>query len=244
MMAGKQVKRRIFEWGLAWGLLWLCVLGAANAMADPTPQEILAGARLNESGQHRVLDGHLRQGPLVVPFRLTFDGNVIRYDFSNPAESYVVQLGDEGSRLEDVTASGEKRVSQSQLADKVRGTEITYEDIALKFLYWPKAILRGEDTMLTRRCWKLLVQPATPAGSQYGTVILWVEKESGAFLQADAYDRAAKLVKRFKVVSAQRVDGEWILKKMRIERMDSDDDEPTYLEIDKEESRGGGGPNG
>ena len=61
---------------------------------------------------------------------------------------------------------------------------------------------------------------------------LWVEEESGAFLQADAYDHAGKLVKRFKVIAPQRINGEWILKKMRIERLDSADDTPTYLEIE------------
>ena len=177
-----------------------------------------------------MLDGHLRQGAQVVPFRLVFDGNLIRYEFSNPPETLVVRLGEQGSRLEEVTKSGEQRVSRFD--KKVRGTDITYEDIALKFLYWPKAALQGEETMLTRRCWKLLLQPASPAESQYGTVMLWVEKESGAFLQADAYDLAGKLVKRFKVISAQRINGEWILKKMRIERLDSDDDTPTYLEIE------------
>jgi len=211
----------------------LCGVAAGAFALDPGPQEILRSARLNQSGQHRVLDGHLRHGPLVVPFRLVFDGNLIRYEFSNPPEALVLRLGERGSRLEEVTKSGEERVTQSQLDKKVRGTDITYEDIALKFLYWPKATLQGEQTLLTRRCWKLLLQPAAPGDSQYGGVMLWVEKESGAFLQADAYDRAGKLAKRFKVIAPQRINGEWILKKMRIERMDGlGDDTPTYLEIE------------
>ena len=231
MMAGRQVKSRI----LAWGLRCLAAIGVAATGATapaPSAQDILRSARLNESGQHRVLDGHLRHGAQVVPFRLVFDGDLIRYEFSNPPEALVLRLGEHGSRLEEVTKSGEERVSQAQFDKTVRGTDITYEDIALKFLYWPNAALQGEETKLTRRCWKLALQPASGGESQYGTVILWVEEESGAFLQADAFDHAGKLVKRFKVIAPQRINGEWILKKMRIERLDSGDDTPTYLEID------------
>ncbi len=220
----QQVKKRILA-----GLL--CLTAAAAFAQDA--ETILQSARLNQSGQHRVLDGRLRHGPLVVPFRLVFDGNVVRYQFSNPPEELTLRLGEKSSRLEDATANGERRVTQAQLDKQVRGTDITYEDVALKFLYWPRTALQGEQTLLTRRCWKLFLQPGAPGDSQYGGVMLWVEKESGAFLQADAYDRAGKLAKRFKVISPQRVNGEWILKKMRIERMDNTgDDTPTYLEIE------------
>src|SRR5271154_2205527 len=108
MTAGRQVKKRI----LAWGLCCLVANGAPASAADPSAQDILKSARLNESGQHRVLDGHLRHGAQIVPFRLVFDGDLIRYDFSNPPEALVLRLGERGSRLEEVTKSGAERVSQ------------------------------------------------------------------------------------------------------------------------------------
>ncbi len=210
----------------------LLSVGGMSA-ADPAPQDILRNARLNQSGQHRVLDGHLRHGPTIIPFRLTFDGDTVRYAFTNPPEELVLHLGDRSSRLDESTKGGTERIPASRLDGKVRGTDITFEDIALKFLYWPSVTLEGDQVILTRGCWKLLLQPGISKGSQYGSVRLWVDKQSGAFLQADAFDKAGKLAKRFKVIAPQRINGEWILKKMRIEQMGNpNDDTPTYLEIE------------
>ena len=65
---------------------------------------------------------------------------------------------------------------------------------------------------------------------------LWISKNNGALMQAEAFDRAGKLSRRFKVISGQPLgDKLWMLKEMRIEWMQgrSADREPTYLDIDK-----------
>jgi len=58
-------------------------------------------------------------------------------------------------------------------------------------------------------------------------------------MQAEAFDAADKLSRRFKVISGQPIgDGLWILKEMRIESFGgrSKEPTPTYLDIDKPES--------
>src|SRR5205814_8898583 len=105
---------------------------------------------------------------------------------------------------------------------------------ALRFLYWPRATLEGEQLMLTRRSWKLRLDAPSRHDSQYAMVMLWVEKQSGALMRADGYDWNGKLSKRFEVRSVQKSDGVWILKQMRIEHMEAGkprDKTPTYLEI-------------
>jgi hypothetical protein len=52
----------------------------------------------------------------------------------------------------------------------------------------------------------------------------------------EGYDQQNQLVKRFEVVSAQKIDGRWFLKQMRIEEMQPGTDKVrsrTYLEIKK-----------
>ena len=206
-----------------------------NAVAaDPSAQEILLRARMNESAQNRELQGRLRNGARVIPFRLVLEGNVIKYIFSNPSLTLVLRLGENTSRLEEITAGGSDRVGEARFDAPVRDTDINYEDIALRFLYWPKAAVVGEQILLTRNTWKLRLEPASRKDSRYGTVMLWVEKQSGALLRADGYDWSGNFVKRFEVRSVQRIDGGWILKQMRIQRMDEGkDNTPTYLEIEK-----------
>ena len=52
---------------------------------------------------------------------------------------------------------------------------ITYEDLALKFLYWPDARVVGEESVRSRRCWKIELQ-APSHDSQYSGVMLWVDR--------------------------------------------------------------------
>ena len=95
--------------------------------------------------------------------------------------------------------------------------DITYEDISLKFLYWPDAKMDGSDTVDGLNCWKLHLAPGSQA-SAYAAVEVWVSKRTGNFLEGEGYNGAGKLVKRFKAVSGQRdPQGGWMLKQMRIE---------------------------
>ena len=55
--------------------------------------------------------------------------------------------------------------------------------------------------------------------SPYSNVLLWVDEASGALMRLDCYDWKGQLVKRFEVVSGQKIDNRWFLKQMRIEEL-------------------------
>jgi Outer membrane lipoprotein-sorting protein len=205
----------------------------ARAQNLPDAEQILANVRLRQAQQQIDLRGQLRQDALIVPFRLVQDGPVVRYIFSDSNETLQLRLGPNSSRLDDITRSGSARISGGRLDDSVRGTAITYEDLALKFLYWPNARVIGAENIRTRNCWKMQLQ-APANDSQYGSILLWVDGESGALMRMEAFDRAGKLVKRFEVVSAQKIEGRWYLKQMRVEAIDPQTKRVTartYLEI-------------
>ncbi len=171
-----------------------------------------------ESRQQIDLQGQLRENEIVIPFRLTQTGPIIRYAFSNPDQVLRLRLGENNSRLDVVTGSGAENFAASQLNQKIRGTGITYEDLALKFLYWPNAKLAGEENVRTRSCWKLQLR-APSRQSQYSNVVLWIDKTSGALMRMESYDWNGQLAKRFEVVSAQKIDNRWFLKQMRVEEL-------------------------
>lgn len=216
-------------------MLALCLTSASAFAALPSAKEILAGVRLQQSQQEIDLQGQLRQDALVVPFRLTMEGAVVRYSFANPTEALQLKLGENDSRLEEISRSGVDRISGPEFEQKVRGTAVTYEDLALKFLYWPDARVLGEETIRTRKCWELQLQPPG-RDSQYSKVLLWVDQQGGALMRMEGYDGNGKLVKRFEVVSAQKIEGQWFLKQMRIEELEPQTGKVrarTYLEIRK-----------
>jgi hypothetical protein len=75
----------------------------------------------------------------------------------------------------------------------------------------------GEENVRTRKCWKLQLR-APSRESPYSNVLLWVDKASAALMRMEGYDWDAKLTKRFEVVSAQKIEGRWFLKQMRVEQ--------------------------
>ena len=208
---------------------------AIGADAPPPAREILDQVRLQQSQQQLDLEGQLRSDATVIPFRITQTGPVIRYTFTNPAEVVQLRLGEDGARLDLVLQNSTKKFSSSRLDERIGGTAVTYGDLALKFLYWPDAQVIGADTLRTRNCWKLrLAAPSKDA--PYATVLLWVDKESGALMRMEGYDWNGQLKKRFEVVSAQKIEGRWFLKQMRIEEMEPGTNKVrsrSYLEIKK-----------
>jgi len=206
-----------------------------SSFADPPPsaKEILASVRLMESRQQIDLQGQLRQNDVVIPFQLVQNGPLIRYSFTNPDEVLQLRLGENSSRLDLVSEGEVEKFRASKLDQRIRGTSVTYEDLSFKFLYWPTARVLGEEKVRTRNCWKLQLR-APSHESQYSNVLLWVDKASGALMRMEGYDWNAQLAKRFEVVSAQKIEGRWFLKQMRVEEFQpgtSHVQARTYLEI-------------
>ena len=216
-------------------LLFLFPLPLSAADPPPSAKEILDQVRLQQSAQQLDLQGQLRSGATVIPFRITQTGPVIRYTFASPPEVLQLRIGENGTRLDLVTESSTKKFAASRLEERIGSTGVTYGDLALKFLYWPKAEVAGAESIRTRDCWKLRLQ-APSRDSAYATVLLWVDQESGAMMRLEGFDQNGHLAKRFEVVSAQKIDGRWFLKQMRIEEMQSGTNKVqsrTYLEIKK-----------
>jgi hypothetical protein len=199
----------------------------------PSPKDILDSVRMQEAQQQIDLQGQLRENEKLIPFRLIQTGPIIRYTFSDPEEILQLRLEENGSRLDTVTDTGTQKLAASKLDEKIRGTGVTYEDLSLKFLYWPDARVLGAENVRTRNCWKLQLH-APPSESQYANIFLWVDKNSGALMRMEGYDANGQIVKRFEVVSAQKIDNRWFLKQMRIEELQPGTNKVqsrTYLEI-------------
>lgn len=216
----------------------LCLSGLAGAEEVPDAASILQSVRVAQTAQEQSLNGRLRTGSKATPFKLTMRANTVRWDFTDPAQSLVLRLSDDDARLEEVSRGDSQKVSAKRMDDKVRDTDISYEDLALGFLYWRKARVEGEQTMLLQKCWIVRVESPSRSASQYSAVKLWISKNNGALLQAEAMGPDGKLARRFKVISGHSLgNGLWILKQMRIEAPTTiggrtQDRTPTYLEIE------------
>jgi hypothetical protein len=225
---------------LAVPLLALTLAFVPVARADdppPSAQELLRSVRLAQSAQQWKLTGRIRTGSKKTPFRLTLEKGAIRYEFTDNKDTLTLHLGEKTSTLEETKGGKTARVPAAKFDAPVHDTEISYEDLSLRFLYWSDANVLGSSMISLNSCWKVEVRPAAANDSQYARVVLWIGQKDGSLMKAESYDASGKWVRRFTVTEVMKCEGYWLLKKMRIESSHgrSADPTPSYLEIEEAE---------
>jgi len=225
MVAAMKHRVRIFSF---------CFFVAAVAVhAETEAESILRAARVNPLGKPLVLDAQLRAGDAKVPFQIAVRDGKISYLFADPPQEILLGFGEDAATLEERKGGRTRTVAPARFDDSVRGGLLTYEDLAMRFLYWKNPRLLGEENVGPRTAYKIEIS-APASATEYGAVRVWVDKSQGALMKIEGYDREGRLSKKFTVVTAQQIDGQWMLKQMRVERMDPATRKValrTYLEI-------------
>lgn len=204
---------------LAWALLICVKLFSVAAYADSNAEAILQAARVNPLGQPIVLNAQLRAGTQKVPFQIAVRDSLISYIFQNPEQEIILGLGEKSSTLDERRGGKTGAIAPARFDDSVRGGLLSYEDLALRFLYWKNPQLLDEETIRSRPAYKIEI-PAPSTSTQYGAVRVWIDRQSGALLRIEGYDQDGHVSKRFEVVSVQKIGDQWMLKQMRVERID------------------------
>lgn len=217
-------------------ILVLCLvplIASSAARADADAEELLKAARTNPLGRPVVLNAQLRANGTKVPFQIAVRDGKISYVFENPAQEILLGLGEDSSTLQERRGGKAEPVAPARYDDSVRGGLLTYEDLAMRFLYWKNPKILGEERVGPTTAYKIEI-PAPPTASEYGVVRIWVDKNTGALTKIEGYDRKGRLSKKFNVVSIQKIDGQFMLKSMSVERVDPASHKSvlrTYLEI-------------
>jgi hypothetical protein len=196
-------------------------------------ESILHAARLNPTSRPAVLRAQIRGEGAPAPLTIRLKDHLIRYEFTDPDQTILLKLDPTETKLSEKLKGTTKPLPPERLHDSVRDTGVTYEDLSLGFLYWPRPVLQGEETVKTRSCWKIDLQ-APSSEPLYGVARVWIDKQSGAILRIEGYDKNGLLLRRFEIVSAQKIDGLWMLKQMRIESFKPGYSDPIsrrYLEV-------------
>lgn len=204
---------------------------SGGAAAEADPQELLRVARMASTQQEASLRGRLRSGAVATAFTLDVDFGKLRFAFENPSRVYEIRLEEGASAVYDEKGRPLRGGMQEPVAD---GAPVTVEDLSLGFLYWPDARLLGEEKVRGRGAYRIELRPGK-RGSEFAVVRVWLDQASGALLRIEGFDWQGRLLRRFEVVSGQRIDGRWMLKQMRIEKFAPDNaSRPagrSYLEI-------------
>jgi Outer membrane lipoprotein-sorting protein len=209
----------------------------AQDASDRSADEIQRVVRGSYVRHNMSLNGKLRNDTTgaEAPFVLSMLENTIRFRFDNPPQTINLDLNDKGFILREVLKGSNAPVPRAKYSEKVRGTDITYEDVSMRFLYWPNPAKLEDETVNHRTCWRLRLNNPDASGA-YGVADIWVDKGSGSLMQMQGFDRNGKLIKRYKVISGMKAGDGWMLKQMRIESVDPNSGKTTgrtYLELEK-----------
>ena len=216
----------------------LPLAGAQQESADELLKEMRS--MLISQGSRDVA-GHIRKGSSKVPFSLSArkETIVFQYKLADAWKRFDVRIGDKKVDLLLVNNGKAVVMSPSSYSQPIAGTDVTYEDLSLRFLYWKGSTLlpdSADSRIKGRDCYIVQAPNPSPGVGQFATVRMWVDKENGTVWQIDGYGADGKLRKRFTITSVQRLsDGTWFFKQMKMEVRDPSTGRTTsldYLEMD------------
>jgi hypothetical protein len=213
-------------------LLLLFLIGGlpvAGRAEWPDGAELMARVRaalpavpLEMSGELQARD---RRGNMVrmlpVEMRLDWGGQP-------PTAQYVVRdrFGAESERLQLAwPAPGEMTfalfagdppvaVEEADLQRSIAGLDLYWSDLTLAFLWWEDAEVAGTERVRGRSCYVVDVPAPPGAQSPYAGVRLWIDQEANLMMQADAYDRRNRMMRRLQVKSLRKIDEIWMVQNL------------------------------
>jgi hypothetical protein len=98
----------------------------------------------------------------------------------------------------------------------VQGTDLTWSDLSLSFLWWRNARLTGLESVLDRECYE--IEAPAPAGepAPYAAVRMWIDRKYLMLVRAEGLDPAGRPIRRIAVKSIKKIDEEWMVKDLEI----------------------------
>lgn len=189
---------------------------------QPDPKAILEGARMSATltKLDDGLSGSLRQGNRKTPVTLFLKGEDIQFQFSengSPWRIFHMRIGDEAFNLFEIVNGKTLRFPPAKLVAPIAGTDLTYEDLAMRFFYWPDPKLEAEEDVGGQPCYKIRIDKPKGVAGRYEVVYVWVHRKFGAFMRIRGHDKNGGLVKEFQVEDIMQVAKDtWTLRKMQV----------------------------
>jgi len=111
-----------------------------------------------------------------------------------------------------------KPAELKNLSAPIQKTDLSWMDLTLAFLWWRGGKITGEDSIKTVNCYVIEMNAPTTSKDSYASVKLWISKKTHMMMQADGYNAKHKIVRRLWIKSGQKIDGQWVIKDMEIQK--------------------------
>jgi hypothetical protein len=226
-------------------ILSLAMMVPAAAQTPPV-DDILRTARYVATLQQHDLTGQLRKGGKKIRVMLYLRGENIQFQYlssqTNQWAPFHMRLERDHYDLFEMKGGKTLRFPDAKLGQAIEGSDLSYEDLAMRFLYWPNGTIEGSEKIKGQDCWKVRLQNPGGAG-RYALVYVWVHKKAGALMQVVGYNGGdpAMPLKRFQVSDIMKVGDAYTLRMMRVESYDPVPNKVigiTYVEFEKPKPAG------
>lgn len=216
-----------------------------SAQEAPSADEILSAMReMTVSQGDRDVTGSIRtnRSKVKVPFGLSARGETICFQYKEGEvwKRFDVRIREKNAELALVENGKARVMAPAAYAQNIPGTELCYEDLSLRFLYWKGGRVLPDSSasrVKGRDCFMVEVRNPQSNVGQFAYVRLWLDKENGTAWQIDGYGPDGKLRKRFTITSVKKLsDGSWFFKEMKVEVRDPQNPDRTkalnYLSVE------------
>ena len=213
------------------------LLISSTLQAEAVAEKIVDGVRLATTLQQNDLNGNLRKNGKRTPIGLFLRGKNIQFQYQKDKKWNVfhMRLNQNNFDLFEIINGKNVAVSSKKLSSPIINSDLTYEDLAFRFLYWPNPKIVGEDVIRLQKCHKIRMENPGKGG-RYDIVYIWVHKKYNALMQVTGYDKNGKILKRFFVTELMDVPTGQTIKKMKVEKYNPATGKATgitYLEFNK-----------
>jgi predicted RecA/RadA family phage recombinase len=201
--------------------LAILVSPSAILAQAPNADAILEGARMSVAltKLDEGLTGNLSHNGKKIPITIFLKGKDIQFTFfeNNQWRGFHLQLNDDKFDLFEIVNNKATKFPPGKITESIANTDLTYEDLALRFLYWPKPVYEGAENIGNEPTHKLRLNKPAGAAGNYFAVYVWVHTKFGAFMKISGHAKNGELLKEFQVEDVMKIsEGVYTLRKMKV----------------------------
>ena len=100
--------------------------------------------------------------------------------------------------------------------ERIQGTDVTWLDATMSFLWWDNPVLSGEASVQGRTCDRLDLFPPVPV-PDCSAVRIWLDRDVKLLLQAEEYNLKGDLNRKLWVRSVKKINGRWMVRNIEVE---------------------------
>lgn len=143
---------------------------------------------------------------------------VLRDSFGAELERMVLtRPAGEAPEFQHTLGPDQKPAPLADLSAPVQGTDMSWLDLTLSFLWWQGGTVTGSDTVRGRECDVVEVPAPKEQAAQYARVRLWIDRGLSMLLRAEGIAPDGRPLRRLWVQSLKKMNDRWMVKDLEVQ---------------------------